>query len=159
MASRTVIRSIYTNAQRLELGRAIALEAFRIEREIKLKITSSTPAGRTYKIGRITSGSKGLAKLGLKSYKTKSGKTRYVTGSKIYRASAKGQAPGVRTGGLLNANSIQKLGVLLYRVKNTKKYAAPLDAPNGLNRPFFASTVAGARPGFTRRLQEVVNKF
>lgn len=126
-------------------------EAFALEGEIKQTITNSSPSGRTYRIGRISSGAKKLAGLGLRSYKTKKGNKRFITGARIYRASAAGQPPGNRTGGNLNAIKAQPAGRLRYRVIASKAYAAALDSPQGLNRPFFATTVVKFRPGFVRR--------
>lgn len=142
------------------LGGQLAREAAMLEREIKFKITKSTPRGRTYRIGRLTrAASKKLAGRGFKSYTTKSGSKRYIVGARIYRASATGQPPANRTGGLLNANKIRKIGDLRYRVINSKRYAPILDAKNGLNRPFFVSTVETFRPGYFHRLREILKKL
>lgn len=160
MKSRLTLGRNMSAVLKAELQSHLFREAVSLDREIKLKITKSQPRGRTYRIGRITKAeSKKLAGLGLKSYKTKSGKKRFIVGAKFYRASAKGQPPAIRTGGLLNANRIKAIGSLRYRVFNSKRYAVPLDAKDGLNRPFFVSTVKEFRPGYLRRLKGVLKKI
>jgi hypothetical protein len=157
--SKSVINPIWSKGERRRLSLALFSEALRLEREIKLAITTSTPAGRAYRSGRLTSGAKKFAGQGLRTYKTAKGNSRFIIGSKFHRASARDQAPAVRAGGLLNANRAQKLGELKFRVINSKKYAGVLDSPQGLNRPFFNSVVNRFRPGYFRRLQIVINNF
>lgn len=145
--------------QLANLKAQLAAEAPKLEREIRLAQTKSTPRGRTYRIGKISRASKkNLEGIKVRSYKTKSGKTRYIVGSKFYRASAKGQPPAVRFGGLLNATKHQKINIFRWRVFNSKKYAGVLDSPLGLDRPFFASTVAKFRPGYIKRLKAALRK-
>ncbi len=136
--------------QLANLKNQLAAEAPKLRREIKLTQTNSTPRGEFYRIGKGK----------VRSYKTKSKKNRNkaLAGSGFYQASAKGQPPAVRFSGLLNATTEQKINNFRWRVFNSKKYSGVLDSPLGLDRPFFASTVAKFRPGYIARLRAALKK-
>ena len=137
----------------------LAREAFALEKEIKLTITSSTPRGKLYRIGKITrAASKKLIAEGYKTYQTPAGKTRAITGAKIHRASAPGQPPAKLSGKVLNATRARRAGRLKYKVINSTRYAAKLDSRKGLNRPFFKATAEKFRAGFNRRMKAAAKK-
>lgn len=116
--------------RRAMLSRTVLQSAAELESRIKRKILDSRPAGRVY--GR--------------------GKRRF------HRASARGQAPAVDTGGLLNSIRARKIGLLKAVVATSKIYAARLDDQNRLNRPFFQSEADAFRPKFKQNLLDAIKR-
>lgn len=162
-----------TAARRKILDKAVQQSGAELESRIKRKILDSTPAGQTYRRGAITrKANKKNLKLGLKSFETsrrvKSQKlinggitelqkqTRVVVGYKFHRASARGQAPAVDSGGLLSSIRSKRIGFLSVRVASSKRYALNLDSRSSLNRPFFSVTVEEFKPKFKQNIIEAI---
>lgn len=144
-----------TASRRRILDRAVQESGAELEAAMKRKMLPSTreqqPTGRTYRRARITkAATKGNLALGLR--RKKGAKNRVVAGFEFHRASARGQAPAVDTGGLVNSIRARKTGPMKCRVSSGKAYARPLDDPNGLNRPFFSSTAEEFRPRFKENI-------
>lgn len=99
------------NKRAIRYNRAARTGALLFERQVKLKIITSRPSGRLYR--------------------------RF---GKIHIASAPGEPPAIDTGRLVNSLSLFKVNTGHFRVGTAVIYAARLDNPRKLNRPFFAST-------------------
>lgn len=123
--------------ERLDL--AVQTSGAELERDIKENIQQSTPAGRTYRRGAIIrKPSRRTAGLGLQNASRGRG---IIVGFKFHRASARGQAPAIDTGRLINSIAARRIGIMRARVGVSVSYALPLDDPEGLYRPFFSSRV------------------
>lgn len=130
-----------------ELGRS----ALQLERNIKENISSGRKTGRTYKrAALVRATSKRTAGLKLVP---RSGGSRVVVGYTFHRASRRGESPAIDTGGLINSIRTTKLNRLRYRIGVGKDYGLPLDDPDGLDRPFFASQVEKFRPVFFENIR------
>jgi hypothetical protein len=163
---------IFNNTERRAiLSKVVRRSAIDLVGKIKLTIRESEPQGRTYRRGRISkTESKATKALGLKTFTTKSGKTRAITGYYFHRASAPGQPPAVDTGGLIGSIAEKPLAELRSLVSVGKLYGDPLDrgttragksgkagpffvlAP----RPFFKVTVDAYRPVFKQAVADAL---
>jgi hypothetical protein len=144
-----------TQERRKVLGQVVQESGSELEGEIKKTITDSTPAGRLYRKGSITkAATKPLLALGLKTRKGNA--NRVVAGSRIHRASRKGQPPAVDTGGLIGSIRAKKTGEMKSTVTAGKAYAEPLDDPKELDRPFFRSTAEKFRPKFKENIEDAI---
>lgn len=145
--------------RRTLLDKVVQESGVELEGEIKKKMLPPTrkeqPAGRTYRKGPLTAPAtqKNLPP-GLRT--SKSNADRVITGSLFHRASKKGQAPAIDTGGLVNSIRARKTGELKSTVAAGKNYAKPLDDPNKLDRPFFQSTTEEFRPKFKENIRNAV---
>lgn len=130
----------------------MAQSALELETDIKENMAGSRAAGITYKIGNITRRESRKTK-GLKLRKAKNGQL--IVGARFHRASARGQPPAIRTGRLINSIRARQIGAVppRFRVATSVKYAAPLDDPNGLNRPFFISRGEAYRPRYLENMR------
>lgn len=126
--------------------------AIELEGDIKATIFTSRPAGRTYKTTAIT------RKLKRNPNNLRRRGDRLIIGYNFHRASARGQAPAIRTGGLVNSIRAQRIAELRARVIVGKAYGAILDDPNGLNRPFFQSTLRKRLPVYLARIRREMKK-
>jgi len=126
--------------------------AIELEGDVKATIFSSRPAGRTYKTTAIT------RRLKNNPNKLKRRGDRLIIGYNFHRASAEGQAPAIRTGGLINSIRAQKIAELRARVIVGKDYGAILDDPRGLNRPFFQKTLKKRLPVYLARIRREIRK-
>jgi hypothetical protein len=144
-----------TPARRKILDKAVQESGAELEGEIKTTITDSVPAGRLYRKGSITkTATKPLLALGLRTRKGNA--KRVIVGSRIHRASKKGQPPAVDTGGLINAIRASKTGEMKSTVTAGKAYAETLDDPKKLDRPFFKSTAEKFRPKFKENIENAI---
>lgn len=122
--------------------------AAELEAAMKTNILRSKPAGRTYRTTAI------VRKVGKRSIRavpglrTRAGGTKAVVGYNFHRASARGQAPAVRSGRLINSIRGRRVADFTARVGVSVAYAPRLDNPNGLDRPFFFSQARLFRPRF-----------
>jgi hypothetical protein len=147
-----------TPARRKILSEVVFESALSLEGDIKDVIASSRPAGRTYRLGAITSNRKSSQGLGLKS-RNKNGKKQTIVGANFHRASAKGQPPAIRTGGLLNSIRTKKIAQLRAKVFVGKFYGGILDAKDGLDRPFFAVTVEKQKEIYLERMRAEMKRL
>lgn len=144
-----------TPKRRAMLDKAVQRSGAELESEVKRTITESRPAGKTYRRGAITKkATKSNLTLGLR--RSKKNKNRVIAGSNFHRASKRGQAPAVDTGGLLNSIRAKKTGELKSTVAVGKAYGEILDDPARLDRPFFRSTVKEYLPKFKENIREVI---
>lgn len=152
-----------TPERRAILDKAVQQSGAELEAAIKQKVLDSTPAGKTYRRAAIR---RKIARRDLKFFRSNKRvfKRKFTTlfnettavGYNFHRASAKGQPPAVDHGGLINSIRTKRLGQLSVKVATSKAYAAILDDPKRLNRPFFASTVEEFKPKFKQNLQEAI---
>ena len=136
------------------LDRVVQQSGAELESEIKQAILSSVPSGRLYLTKAASQ--KNLA-LGLRRAKVVP--KRVIAGaSRFHRASARGQAPAVNSGALLNSIRAKKVGQLSVKVATSKRYAVRLDDKNKLNRPFFESTADAFRPKFKGNIRDAIKE-
>lgn len=159
MKTHSKLKRIYTAREKAKLSAELLREGFRLEAAIKTTISNSTPRGRTYKIGSITSTRKSSQGLGLKTRTTKKGNKTAIVGAKIYRASAPGQPPAIKTGGLINSIKTIIKSPLRVKIIASKKYARRLDSPRGFNRPFFKVTVLAFRLEYVKRMENFLKNL
>lgn len=148
-----------TPSRRALLGKIVQESGAELEGEIKRTMLPATrkeqPSGRTYRRGAITkNATKPLLALGLR--RRKGNAKRVVAGSNFHRASKKGQAPAVDTGGLVNSIRAKKTGEMRSTISAGKAYAEPLDNPNKLDRPFFSSTAEAFRTKFKENIENAI---
>ncbi len=114
------------------LSEQIPIEARRI-------VDGSTPSGRVYRKGAITKrATKGLLNLGLQ----RKGKTRVLAGSKIHRASAKGQPWAKDSGKAYRDIKVIRSGRGTYRVVFGAPYIGYLEFT--LDRPVILPAIEAA---------------
>ena len=107
--------------------------------EARRLIDESVPRGRWYGRGAITGRrSKALERMGLQNR----GKTRSVTGTRIHRASAKGQPPAKDTGRLYREIRVARYGKSTWRVVFGAPYAGYLEF--NLDRPVALPAIQAA---------------
>lgn len=136
----TLNNSIWDTPKRRALIEAALLKAGQsFERDVKLNIQRSVPAGRTYRKNAITRAVSQKTLKGLRIRTTAGGKQVAVIGYNFHRASRRGQPPAIDTGRLINSIRMQQLSQLKVRIGTAVKYAARLDGPAQMDRPFFAS--------------------
>lgn len=155
-----------TPERRAILDRAVQQSGAELEAAIKQKVLNSTPAGKTYRRAAIR---RKIAKRDLKFFRSNKRvfKRKFTTltnekttvGYQFHRASRKGQAPAVDTGNLINSIRSKRIGQLSNRVATSKAYAAILDDPKKLNRPFFKSTADEFKPKFKQNIQEAIGEI
>jgi hypothetical protein len=131
-------------SRRAAVQQALNQAATELSDDIKLFISSSRPAGRTYRVGAIKR--KASRRNNIAGLITRGNKR--IVGATIRRASAPGQPPAIDTGRLINSIQSGRIGEFKYRVFSSVYYALILDSPNGLNRPFFRVRVENFRPRF-----------
>lgn len=141
-------------ALRLELERIVAKTAFDYEREVKEQMRAPK-SGRTYRRGKITRAASARLPVGLRSYETAKGNKRVITGYKIHRASAAGEAPAVDLGGVINSIRTKPEGTNATIIAGN--VAAILEYQ--MNRPVFEPTLEKIRPGFNARIDEAVERL
>jgi hypothetical protein len=130
----------------------VGASAAELEGLMKQNIASSRPAGRTYSIGSILKRAGGKRSIrNVKGLRRRGDKV--VVGSRIHRASAKGQPPAILSGRLVNSIRGRRIGEFTARVGVGVSYAVPLDNPNRLDRPFFISQARNYRPRFVARIR------
>lgn len=110
----------------LRAAQVVGRTAGAIEMEWK-RAMQGPRSGRLYKRGRITSGAKYLAGSGLKSYQTKGGNTRYITGYKVHQASAPGEPAAYDYGHYANSIQVHIRGPLSAEVVAGADYPAYLE--------------------------------
>lgn len=147
-----------TPKRRARLSAVIQLAGLELERDIKTTISSSKPAGRTYRRTRIVRNPSKSRPSGLRKYATAGGKTKVIVGYNFHRASRRGQAPAIDTGRLINSIRMQKVSQLRVKVATSVLYAPILDDPAGLDRPFFESTVKANRTKYLKRIRREMLK-
>ena len=116
--------------RRAMLSKTILQSAAELESRIKLRILNSTPRGRMYKRGN----------------------------NRFHRASARGQAPAVDSGNLINSIRARKTGFLSAVVATGNNYAAWLDDKNKLDRPFFNSEAEKFRAKFRQNILDAIKQ-
>lgn len=147
-----------TAKRRARLSGVIQVAGLELERDIKKTISDSKPAGRTYRRTRITKAPSPSLPSKLRKYATAGGKTRVIVGYNFHRASRRGQPPAIDTGRLINSIRTIKLAQLRVRIATSVEYAAVLDDPKGLNRPFFASTAKANRHKYLQRIRKEMTR-
>lgn len=145
--------------RRAMLDKAVQQSGAELETEIKQTMLPGTrkspPAGKTYRRRAITkAATKRNLATGLK--RSRKNKNRVIAGSEFHKASKRGQAPAIDTGGLVNSIRAQKTGLMRSRVSVGKAYADELDDPNKLDRPFFRSTVRKYLPRFKQNIGDAI---
>lgn len=148
-----------TPVRRKRLSEVVFESALDLEGDIKDTISTSRPRGRTYATTAIVSSRKSSFGLGLKQRTATSGKKRNIIGFNFHRASAKGQPPAIKTGGLINSIRTKKVAQLRARVFSGKNYGGVLDAKDGLDRPFFVVTVKRENPKYLARVRKEMNSL
>jgi hypothetical protein len=141
-----------TPQRRAMLDKAVQQGGAELEAEIKQTIRESQPAGRTYRRRAITKATSRNLPAGLRKRNN-----RFIVGSEFHRASRRGQPPAIDTAGLINSIRGRKTGPMKTTVSVGKRYGAILDDPNGLNRPFFRSTVKAYLPRFKDKIRKVIS--
>ncbi len=142
-----------------KLSRLVRVTALHLVKEIKSEIQrgNAGASGRTYKRGRITKAASGKTKaLKLRHYVTAKGNQRAIVGYKYHKASKKGFAPAIDSGGLFGSVNQRRISDLKSRVFAGKKYASILDDPKKLNRPFFEVVLKRHEPTFVRNVKTVL---
>ena len=154
-----------TPARRAILDKTVQQSGAELESRIKQKILTGPKSGKTYRRSaiknKVAKRDLGFYRSNRKVFKrTFSGLDREKTtvGYQFHKASAKGESPANDTGGLANATRSKKTGEMRNQVANSKKYAKPLDDPNGLNRPFFASTAEEFKPKFKQNIADAIRE-
>lgn len=122
--------------RRVILDKAVQESAAELESEIKQRVLKSAPRGRVYRKGSIKGG----------------------RGSRIHRASAKGQPFASDTGATLNATRARKTGDMKATVVNSKAHSKILDDPQKLDRQFFESTARTFKPKFKANILEAIKE-
>lgn len=149
-----ILRSPGTISSRL--SRVVAESTFAVERDVKEQM-QAPKRGRVYARGAITrAATKGTRALGLRERAGKNGKRRAITGYKIHRASAPGEAPAIDTGQLVNSVRSQIKG-LVGRIRATAAHASRLEFL--MRRPSFGPALERERPRFLRRVDSTVKRM
>lgn len=151
-----------------EVAKIVLIAAMRVAARAQLKM-SLPKHGRTYRtspIKKVVSSKGKLAKelkaAGLKygTRLTKKGKEQsvFVTGYKMHRASAPGEAPAVDTGHLTNSVQVRMIGTLTAEIAFTAEYAAPLEygSAHVAARPFLLPSLEEERASFEDELRKVI---
>jgi len=144
--------------------KAVATTIKRIEARAKASL-SGPRSGRTYRRGAISRSYKATGKraaelsmLGFRgSLNVKTGKFTFITGYRVHRASAPGEAPATDTGNLGNSIGSRMIGKTEGEVTVTAEYAAALElgSPHIAPRPFFAPAVKAEWPGFLAAMKAI----
>ena len=155
-----------TAARRLILDRAVQQSGAELESRIKRKVLESRPAGRVYRRGAIK---KKVAQRDLKFYRsnrrifkrtfTSLVAEKTTVGYKFHRASKKGQPFASDSGALLSSIRSKRIGFMSAKVASSKRYAIYLDSKNGLNRPFFESTVTEFKREFKANIKRAIDEM
>lgn len=121
------------------LNKVLFESATELEAKLKDNIDSSTPAGRLYSRGHVTT----KRTAATKGNKAKRGtKTRVIISAKVFRASAIGQPPARRSSHLYHSLKVRRV---VGKLKILASVNAPgvdvLDDPMRLHRPFFRSVI------------------
>lgn len=152
-------------AFRNSLRRVVTRSAFALEADAKIRIQQGPKTGRVYRRGSIEKvvGARTAKQLGLsRGGTTRSGRQRFVVGSKFHRASAPGQSPASDTTNLANsivakpAQSDARGTHSLVTVN--ANYGAILEHSGGYiaKRPFIAPSIKKERPKFLAAVDQLL---
>lgn len=146
------------NARKSILNRALTQSANTLENRIKDNIDASTPAGRLYSRGPITT----RRTASNKNLRLKPGtSSRVIVGYNYHQASAPGQPPAIDTGALYRSIKVRRVvGEDAIRAQATGPGVFNLDSETGLDRPFFKSVVYDYYENdFVPEMREALNEM
>lgn len=140
------------------LNRCLTISANELEGKLKDNIDNSTPAGRLYKVGRVTARRSSANKYLPKARGTK---TRVFVNAILHTASAIGQPPARLTSFLYKSIIVRKVASKFQILASANAPGASiLDDPGKLSRPFFRTIIDAYRNNeFVDRVKQSISEL